>query len=81
MRLFPFPRMGLSGFKHNFALRVTLLQISIGIANVGQGIDLGDRDLEAAGGEHAGELGEHLGARRRLAPSLFTPYFSAAANR
>ena len=43
---------------------MTLLELSIGIANVGQGIDLSDRDLEAAGGEHAGELREHLGVRR-----------------
>jgi CubicO group peptidase (beta-lactamase class C family) len=38
-------------FKHDLAARVTLLELSIGIANVGQGIDLSDRDLKAAGGE------------------------------
>jgi hypothetical protein len=30
---------------------VTLLELSIGIANLSQRIDLSDRDLEAAGGQ------------------------------
>src|SRR6202453_1588450 len=59
----PLRRSRLSGFKHDLAPGVTLLEFSIGIANFGQGIDLSNRDLEAAGGEHASELSEHLGVR------------------
>src|SRR6202012_950921 len=51
-----------SGFEHDLAPGVTLLEVSIGFANFGQGINLSDRNLEAAGGEHASELRENLSA-------------------
>jgi hypothetical protein len=39
------------GFKNDLATCMTLLELSIGIANLGKRIDLSDRDLEAAGGQ------------------------------
>jgi hypothetical protein len=42
---------------------MTLLKLSISVANVGQRIDSGDRDLEAAGGQQPGELREHVCSR------------------
>jgi len=38
-------------FENDLATCMTLLEIPIGIANLGQRIDLSDRDLKAAGGE------------------------------
>jgi hypothetical protein len=38
------------GFKNDLATCMTLLELSIGIANLGQRIDFSDRDLKAAGG-------------------------------
>jgi uncharacterized membrane protein YphA (DoxX/SURF4 family) len=45
------PLLYILGFKNDFASCVTLLELSIGIANLSQRIDLSDRDLEAAGGQ------------------------------
>src|ERR1700676_2175806 len=42
---------------------MTLLELSIGIANLGQRIDLSDRDLKAAGGHQRGKLREHICSR------------------
>jgi hypothetical protein len=39
------------GFKNDLATCMTLIELSIGIANFGQRIDLSDRDLKAAGGQ------------------------------
>ena len=44
---FPF----MLGFKNDLATCMTLLELSIGIANIGKRIDPSDRDLEAAGGQ------------------------------
>ncbi len=41
-------------------MRMPLLEFSIGIANLGQRIDLGDRDLQAAGGHQPSELGQYF---------------------
>jgi len=43
---------------------MTPREIPIGIANIGQTIDLGDRDLEAAGIDQASKFRKHLGIRR-----------------
>jgi hypothetical protein len=42
---------------------MTLLELSISIANLGQRIDLSDRDLKAAGGQEPGKLREHVCSR------------------
>src|SRR5580704_12999270 len=42
---------------------MTLLEFPIGIANLGQRIDPGDRDLKAARGEQPGKLCEHICSR------------------
>jgi len=61
--LLPVAATAPSGHEHDLAAGMTSRQIVIGLAHVIQTIDPGDRDLEAAGGEHAGELSEHLGVR------------------
>ena len=40
-------------------------EILIGLAHIGQRIDLRDRDLETAGIDQAGKFRKHLGVRRR----------------
>src|ERR1700722_1945196 len=47
-------------FKHDLAVRVALLELSIGIANLGQRIDLGNRDLKTPGSQQAREFPEDL---------------------
>jgi hypothetical protein len=42
---------------------MTLLQLSIRFANVGERIDVSDRDLKAAGGQQPSELREHVRSR------------------
>ena len=44
---------------------MALREILIGLAHVGQPIDLGDRDLQVAGIDQAGQFGEHLSIRGR----------------
>jgi hypothetical protein len=43
---------------------MTPREILIGIADIGQTIDLGDRDLEAAGIDQASQFHKHLGIGR-----------------
>ncbi len=50
----------LSGFENDFAAGVALLENPPGFAKFGQEIDFRDRDLEAAGGDQAGELREQV---------------------
>src|ERR1700722_16309606 len=63
-------------FKHDLAACMPLLELSIGIANVGQRIDLRDGDLKAAGGQQPGELREHVHTRSVVAPFRLHAIFS-----
>src|ERR1700722_15151895 len=50
---------------------MTQLEVSIGIANVGQRINLSDRDLKAAGGHQASKFPEHVDTRGFMASFRF----------
>ena len=59
---------------------VAAFELGVGLADLRQRVDVRDRHLEVPVGDQAGQLGEHLGARPGLCPpSVFTPYFAAAA--
>jgi len=47
---------------------MTLLELSIGLANFGQRIDPCDRDLQAAGGQQPRKLREHVRSRGCMIP-------------
>src|ERR1700730_2956868 len=62
------PRLGLrsqSGNEHDLTAGMTPREILIGLAYIGQMIDLGDRDLQSTSVDQAGEFSKHLGIRRR----------------
>jgi hypothetical protein len=72
----PLPRSsGASGHEHNLAAGMTPREIPIGIAHIGQTIDLGDRDLEAASIDQASKFRKHLGIRRRGIPRRLDAVF------
>ena len=54
-----------SGHEYDLTASATSREILIGFADIGQTIDLGDRDLEAASVDQARKFREHLGIRRR----------------
>jgi hypothetical protein len=56
--------MSLSGHEHDLTAGATPREILIDLAYFGQTINLGDRDLQAACVNQAGEFRKHLGIRR-----------------
>ena len=54
-----------SGYEHDLTAGVTLSQILIGLAYIGQMVDLGDWDLQATSVDQAGKFCEYLGIPRR----------------
>jgi hypothetical protein len=53
----------MSRFENDLSARMTLFQLSIGLAYLGQRIDLRDRDLEPVGRDQLGKLPQHGGVR------------------
>ena len=72
-------RRSQSGNEHDLAADMTPREILIGLAYIGQMIDLGDRHLQATSVDQAGKFCKHLGFAATLLPSVLTPCFAAAA--
>jgi len=72
-------RRSQSGNEHDLAAGVTPREILIGLAYIGQMIDLGDRDLQSTSVDQAGEFSKHLAFAAALLPSVLTPCFADAA--
>ncbi len=62
-----------SRLEHDLAPGVAPFELRVGLAHLGQGIDPGYRDLQGALEDHAGQLGEHVGARRVPVPLGLDP--------
>src|SRR5437016_5331168 len=64
---------GRSGPEHDLAERVALLELAVGVPDLAQRIDLGDRNLEPAFADEREELDEDLRTRRGGSPFRLDP--------